>query len=148
MPLQNFGSILNFAADLEAEDEGFYRTAAAQPGCVQCKALLEQFAVDAKKNERTMRETCREHVCEMILEPILNFTRQPFLSERDGAANLSCETVLAKALELETKAENFYREAAAKISAIPEVSRALARTALKRAAHKEKLEELLRPASA
>jgi len=31
MPLKNFGSILNFAAELEAVDHAFYKAAAANP---------------------------------------------------------------------------------------------------------------------
>jgi rubrerythrin len=140
MPLQNFGSVLNFAADMEAEDQAFYLAASGNPKCAEYKAMFEDFISDAKKNERLMRDTCREHVCEMILEPIIDFSRQAFLSQRDGADEMSLQRVLEKALELETKAENFYSEGAAKIKALPEVSRALARTATKRAARREKLE--------
>jgi rubrerythrin len=144
MPLQNFGSVLNFAADLEAEDQAFYLAASGNPKCSEYKEMFEDFVANGKKNERLMRDTCRENVCEMILEPIIDFSRQAFLSQREAADEMSWERVLAKALELETKAENFYIEGAAKIKALPEVSRALARTATRRAARREKLEGLSR----
>lgn len=144
MPLQNFGSVLNFAADLEAEDQAFYQAASGNPKCAEYKAMFEDFISDGKKNERLMRDTCRENVCEMILEPIIDFNRQAYLSQREAADKGSLQDVLAKALELETKAEKFYTEGAAKIKALPEVSRALARTAKKRAERREKLEGLFR----
>ena len=143
MPLQNFGSILNFAADLEAEDRDFYTAASTNPECAECKSILEEFARNAKRNERTMRDTCREHVCEMILEPIIGLTRQPFLSVRDVGTEPDRAQVLTKALELEAKAERFYCEAATKISAIPEVSRVLARAALRRTEHRKKIEDFI-----
>jgi rubrerythrin len=131
-----------FAAELEVDDLAFYEAAAANPACAQHKGLFEQFAADMKKNEQLMRRTCRESVCEMILEPIVDFTRGPFLSERHGVQTMTWDQVLAKALELETKAERFYTEAALKTNALPEVSRALARTATRRADHRKQLESL------
>jgi len=144
MPLKNFGSILTFAAELEAADHDFYKAALASPAAADHKEILEGLAGEKKKNEKLMLRTCRESVCEMILEPIVDFTREPFLSDRDGAEKMSWELLLAKALQLETRAEQFYTEAAGKIHALPEVSRALERTAKRRTADKEKLEQLSR----
>ncbi len=142
MPLKNFGAILNFAAELEAADEGFYRKAAANNAAGEYKTVLEELAAEKKKNEKLMLRTCRESVCEMILEPIVDFTRAPFLSDREDAENMNRDLLLKSALRLESKAEQFYAEAAEKIRALPEVSRALARTGSRRAADKKRLEEL------
>lgn len=142
MPLKNFGAILNFAAELEADDEGFYRKAAANNAAGEDKTVLEELAAEKKKNEKLMLRTCRESVCEMILEPIVDFTRAPFLSDREDAENMNRDLLLKSALRLESKAEQFYAEAAEKIRALPEVSRALARTGSRRAADKKRLEEL------
>ncbi len=142
MPLKNFGSILNFAAELEAADYNFYNIAANNPAGAKHKTLLENLAQEKKKNEQLMLRTCRESVCEMILEPIVDFTREGFVSDREGADKMTWDLLLSKALQLETTAHNFYVEAAEKIRALPEVSRALNRTATRRAADKEKLLEL------
>ena len=142
MPLKNFGSILNFAADMEVADRDFYQAAAANATNARHKAILEELAEGNKKNEKLMRLTCRESVCEMILEPIVDFTRDPFLSDRTGADKMELDLVLAKALELETKAEKFYGEAAEKIRALPEVSRALTKGGKRRAEHKARLQSL------
>ena len=122
MPLRNFGAILNFAAELETADEGFYRKAANNPSFAEHQALLEELAAEKKKNQKLMLRTCRESVCEMILEPILDFTREPFLSDREGPEPLNWEDFLKTALTLESKALQFYQEAAEKIRALPEVS--------------------------
>jgi len=142
MPLKNFGSILNFAAELEAADQGFYQAAAANPAGAKYKEILQELAVEKKKNETLMLRTCRESVCEMILEPIVDFTRQPFVSDREGADKMSLDLLLSKAIQLEAKAHQFYTEAAGKIVALPEVARALTRNAKRRAADKQRLEQL------
>ena len=142
MPLKNFGSILNFAAELEAADSNFYNIAANNPAGANHKTLLENLAQEKKKNEQMMLRTCRESVCEMILEPIVDFTRGPFVSDRDGADKMTWDLLLSKAIQLETTAHKFYVEAAEKIRALPEVSRALSRTATRRAADIQKLQEL------
>ena len=142
MPLKNFGSILNFAAELEAADHDFYKAAVANPASGPHNTILEDLAAEKKKNEKLMLRVCRESVCEMILEPIVDFTRKPFLSDRAGAESMTWKQLRDKALALEDKALEFYTEAAEKIRALPEVSRALARTATRRAADKQRLEEL------
>lgn len=142
MPLKNFGSILNFAAELEAADHAFYQAAATNPNSAGHKEVLEGLAAEKKKNEKLMLRACRESVCEMILEPIVDFTREPFLSDREGAETMTWEQALEKAIHLEAKAFQFYTEAAEKIRALPEVSRTLTRTGARRAADKKRLEEL------
>jgi len=62
MPLKNFGSILNFAADLEAADANIYNIAANIPAAANHKTLLENLAQEKKKNEQLMLRTCRESV--------------------------------------------------------------------------------------
>ena len=44
MPLENFGSILNFAEELEQQDNEFFTAAAGNPACAEYKAVFEQFA--------------------------------------------------------------------------------------------------------
>ena len=40
MPLQNFGSILNFAEELENQDRQFYAEAASNAACADYRALF------------------------------------------------------------------------------------------------------------
>ena len=142
MPLEHFGSILNFAEKLEQQDEEFYTAAANNPACAGYKALFEQFAADAKKNIKTIQRTRRENVSEMILEPIKNFIRAPFCEECEGAAIMEASEVLNSAKTLEERAQRYCTEAALKIKALPEVSRALKTLGKKHTAHLRKLAEL------
>jgi len=142
MPLENFGSILNFAEELETEDHLFYATVAANPACAEHKELFEQFAADAQKNIKNAQRTRRENVTEMILEPIKDFVRAPFCVECAGADSMSAEDALAAARRLEERAVNYYSRAAEKIKALPEVSRALKTVGKKHNAHRERLAAL------
>ena len=142
MELTNFGSIMGFAAELEGADRAFYEAAASNPACAAYKELLEEFAKDEKKNEKNMLRARREHVTEMVLEPITDFSREPFMSDREITPQMSLEQIMARALALEEKAQNFYSQAAEKTKGLAEISRVLAKTGKKRAAHKARLEEI------
>jgi len=142
MPLENFGSILNFAEELENQDDEFYTAAANNPACSELKTLFEQFAVDAKKNIKTIQRTRRENVTEMILEPIRDFTRAPYCEECQGAETMDTSEALDSAKALEERAERYFTEAAQKIKALPEVARALKTIGKKHTVHLIKLSEL------
>ena len=142
MPLINFGSILNFAEEIEKQDLGFYQAAAGNPACTALKELFEQFAKDGRKNIQVAQRTCRENVCEMILEGIEGFFRAPFVEKIDGGDALDAAAVVETAKRLENRAIRYYQEAAAKMKALPEVSRALKTMGKKRTAHMNKIEAL------
>ena len=142
MPLENFGSILNFAEELEKQDQEFFSAVAGNPACGEYKEIFEQFATDAGKNLKVVQRTRRENVTEMILEPIRDFIRAPYCEECTAAGSMSAEDALATAKRLTDRAERYYTEAAAKIKAQPEVSRALKALGKKHKAHREKLASL------
>ena len=145
MELKNFGSIIGFAAELEGADQAFYEAAATNRACAQIKDLLEAFAKDERKNEKNMLRARREHVTEMVLEPITDFTSEPFVSDRQVTPEMNLEQILARALELEERAQRFYHQASEKTKGLAEISRVLAKTGEKRAAHRARLEALSKP---
>lgn len=142
MPLQNFGSILNFAEELESLDRQFYETAAGNPACEAYRQLLAQLGSDAARSVKTVQRIRRENVTEMILEPIKDFTRASFCEACEGAATNGAAEVLATARRLEARAERYYAEAAEKIKALTEVSRALKTLGKNRKTHSDKLASL------
>jgi rubrerythrin len=139
MPLENFGSILNFAEEVESQDQEFYEAVAGNPACSDHKQMFEQFAADAQKNLKTVQRTRRENVTEMILEPIKDFVRAPYCEVCQAAPDMTVEDALAAAGRLEDRAVRYYTEAAAKIKALPEVARALKLLGKKHNAHRDRL---------
>jgi rubrerythrin len=142
MPLQNFGSILNFAEELERLDQQFYAAASGNPACAGHKALFAQLEAEAARNVTTVQRIRRENVTEMILEPVRDFTRAPYCEACEGAAVQSAAEVLATATRLESRAERYYADAAEKLQALPEVARALKTLGKNRKAHGAKLAAL------
>lgn len=142
MPLTNFGSILNFAENLETQDQEFYTLVADNPACADLQDVFLQFASDAGKNRKTVQRTRRENVTEMILETVSGFTRAPFCEACEGAAGMNSADALAAARRLEDRAARYYMEAAVKLKALSEVARALKQIGKKRNAHIKKLESL------
>ena len=142
MPLINFGSILNFAEQLETQDGDFYTAAAANRFCAGFRELFDQFAKDAAKNVKNIQRTRRENVTEMILEQIRDFTRDAFIESSQGADTMDAAQVLETALRLEERAQRYYREAAQKLKALSEVARTLEMVGKKHRAHFLKLQEL------
>ena len=139
MPLENFGSILNFAEELERQDRQFYSAAASNPACAAYKNQFAEIEAEAARNVTTVQRIRRENITEMILEPVKDFTRAPFCEVYEGAATQSAAEALATAKRLETRAERYYFEAAEKIKALTEVSRALKTLGKNRMAHRAKL---------
>jgi rubrerythrin len=139
MPLENFGSILNFAEELESQDLEFYEPVAGNPACSNHKQMFERFAADAQKNIKTVQRTRRENVTEMILEPIKGFVRAPYCEVCQAAPGMTAEDALATARRLEDRALRYYTEAAVKIKALPEVARALKLLGKKHNAHLDSL---------
>ena len=142
MPLENFGSILNFAENLECQDLAFYELVAANPACAAYKAVFEELAADVRKNVKTVQRARRENVTEMILEPIKDFKRDRFCEACQGAESMTAAEALETAHRLEARGENYYSEASQKIKALPEVARTLKRLGKKRSAHIETLKTL------
>ncbi len=142
MPLISFGSILSFAEELEKQAEAFYAAAAANPAFAEHKDLFEQFLKDARKNIKNAQRVRRENVTEMILEPIKDFIRAPYCEEIDPAEAKDISEIMESARCLEKRAERYYTDAAVKIKALSEVSRALKTIGKKHTAHLRKLDTL------
>jgi rubrerythrin len=135
MPLQNFGSILNFAEDLERLDQEFYTAITANPNCDAYRRLFSELGADATRNIATVQRIRRENVTEMILESVQDFTRDGFCEVCEEAAAMNAAEALETATRLEARADRYYSEAAEKMKALPEVARSLKVLGKNRKAH-------------
>lgn len=142
MQLNNFGSILTFAEELESKDQAFYNSALENRECADLKPVFEQHITDAGKNIKNVQRTRRENVTEMILEGISDFSSEAYEIEHGSATEMTKADVVATAKKLEDRAERYYLEAAEKIKALSEVARAMKLIAKKRTTRKNKLAEL------
>lgn len=132
MPLTNFGAILNFAETVEREDLEFYRKVSSTPAAAPYRVMFEMFAGEGKKNVSLVQRTRRENVTEMILEPIRDFVREGYQEAVGDPEGMDLPAILAAVSIIENRAIRYYTDAAEKIRALPEVSRALKTLAKKR----------------
>ena len=140
MELRNFGGVLTFAAEQEQADAELFEALAANPACADKKAALEDLAKQCRKNQKNLLRSRQENVTEMILEPISDFTSEPYETDKSGAGDLAAAEALAKAGEVMDKSIAFYNQAKDKISALPEVSRLLKKTGQRKAKAKDLLD--------
>jgi rubrerythrin len=142
MPLTNFGAILNFAEKVEQEDMKFYHQASSNEAAASYRLLFEMFSREGKKNVSLVQRTRRENVTEMILEPVRDFVRDSYALAEADVEGMDLEAILATAVSLENRAIRYYTDAAEKIRALPEVSRALKTLAKKRTKRLGQVENL------
>ena len=142
MPITNFGGLLNFAEEIEKQDMAFYVSAADNPEMSDLSEMFQGFAKNNKKNIAIILRTRRENVTEMILEPISNFFKKPFVLERADDKKMDRTQIMAYVNKMESRAIDYYTQGAVKIKALPEVSQALKMTGKKRIAHTKKLSSL------
>lgn len=142
MPLTNFGAVLNFAEKMEQDDRAFYRQASTTDAAASYRLLFEMFTKEGQKNISLVQRTRRENVTEMILEPIRDFARDSYQESVGDVAGMDLAAILAAADALENRAVRYYGDAAEKIRALPEVSRALKTLAKKRTKRLGQLQNL------
>lgn len=142
MPLTNFGAILNFAEKVEQEDMDFYRKASSTAAAEPYRLLFDMFVSEGKKHISLVQRTRRENVTEMILEPIKDFVRDSYQLRVENAGDLDSTAMLTAAVAMENRAIRYYGDAAEKIRALPEVSRALKTLAKKRTKRLGQIENL------
>ena len=102
------------------------------------------IARDEKKNLQTVLRSRSEHVTEMILEHITDFTEELFETGYEDVPVMSLEQTIEKAIEIEENAERFYVKAAEKLNALREVSRIFERLAKRHVSHRERLKAMLK----
>jgi rubrerythrin len=121
MALTTFGAIMTFAAEMVRQTEEVYRSAVQKARDPALGDVLKELLAEEGKNRSLMERTRREHVTEMILEPISGLDQEayeikPGSEEQAGDADLLRDSVARE----ETEAR-FFRDCSAKIP-LPEVA--------------------------
>jgi rubrerythrin len=122
MALSTFGAIMGFAAEMAGQTKVTYEALSEKAKDAALKEVLQQLAVEEGKTHSLMERTRREHVTEMILEPITGLYKKDYeLDLRHGEQKDDAD-VLKVALMLEEREKRFFEDASAKVP-LPEVAR-------------------------
>jgi hypothetical protein len=140
MPLNSFGAILSFAEELEIKKKEFYHDAAGKDLDHEVLSLFQILEKEGEKQVRLIQRTRRENVTEMILEPVIDFFREPF--SIDTGIPDERDQVLARAGQIEATVLSFYSQASVKLKALAEVARTLKQLGKRQKARLEKLNRL------
>ena len=122
MALSTFGAIMGFAAEMVGHARGAYEALFEKAKDPELKAMLQQLAAEEEKNQALMERTRREHVTEMILEPITGLYRKDYNVHLNQAEQKDDADLLRVALMLQTREKRFFDDASAKVP-LPEVAR-------------------------
>ena len=140
MQLGTFGAILNYAIEMEGSSSTFYE-GLAEKAPEKVKAVISEQAVASKKNKQTLERTRRMEMQEMILEAITGMDTVSYDAKKEMPHDFKAG--LTSALEIETKAALFYRDASKKLGFLPNASKTMEKIGREREARVEKLKSCL-----
>ena len=138
MGLTTFGSIMNFAADMFRIGEESLNAAVQSTSNPTLKKTLQHLLEEQHKNKFLMERARREHVTEMMLEPIAGLRQEDYEMNATLPDPLSDADLLRLAIVLEQKEMKFLRDCSAKIP-LPEAAAILRKVIRKK---EENLEQL------
>ena len=143
MALSTFGAIMGFAAEMVGQAKVTYEVLLEKAKDPHLKHVLQEFAGEEGKNHTLMERTRREHVTEMILEPITGLHKKDYDVDIKQAEQGDAD-LLSTAVVLQTREKRFFDDASAKVP-LPEVARIFRKISKKKEENLGKLQGL-RPA--
>ena len=142
MALSTFGAIMGFAAEMVGQTKVTYEALSEKAKDTALKEVLHQLAAEEGKTHSLMERTRREHVTEMILEPIAGLYKKDYEVDLRHGEQKDDADVLKGALMLEEREKRFFEDASAKVP-LPEVARIFRKISRKKEENLEKLEALI-----
>jgi hypothetical protein len=146
MALTTFGAIMGFAAAMFGRGEGSLTGAVEKAKGHALLDLLQDLLADQRKNRTLMENARREHVTEMILEPITGLQQERYELDPALPGNPGDADLVRSAIAIQEKEKGFLEDCAAKIP-LPEVARIFRKVAKKMEQNLSKLRDLEKTAS-
>jgi rubrerythrin len=131
MALTTFGAIISFASGMVKRGQEIYQAALEKTKTPGIRDTLQELHKEQGKNLALMEMTRREHVTEMILEPITGLVQEDYETELDVPAQGTDTELLRIALSVEETQRKFFSDCSAKIP-LPEVARIFQKVARKK----------------
>jgi rubrerythrin len=141
MALTTFGAIMGFAAGMVKRGREVYEAALEKAEARALREALQELIKEQGKNHALMETTRREHVTEMILEPIAGLRQEEYETDVVVPAQTNDGELLGVALSVEDTQRKFFTDCSAKIP-LPEVARIFRKVARKKESNLERLKSL------
>jgi hypothetical protein len=141
MALSTFGAIMGFAADMVGQTRVICEALAEKAKNPGLKEVLQQLVGEEAKNHSLMERTRREHVTEMILEPITGLYKKDYAVDFKHLEQKDDADLLKIALMLQALEKRFFQDVSAKVP-LPEVARIFRKISKKKEENLGRLEGL------
>jgi hypothetical protein len=141
MALSTFGAIMGFAAEMVGQAKLACEVLLEKAKNQELIELLRQLVAEEEKNQALMERTRREHVTEMMLEPITGLFKKDYDVHLNQAEQKDDADLLRVALMLQTREKRFFDDASAKVP-LPEVARIFRKISKKKEENLGKLQGL------
>ncbi len=141
MALTTFGAIMGFAAQTAEKTEEIFKTFAPKAKTQGLREVLQNLAEEEAKNHGLMVRTRREHVTEMILEPVAGLRQEDYEIDLKGPEATEDTDLLKAALMIEERERGFFQDVASKVP-LPEVARIFRKAAQKKEENLKRLQSL------
>ena len=141
MALTTFGAIMGFAAGMVKRGQEVYQSALGKAKVPALRDALQELLKEQGKNHSLMDMTRREHVTEMILEPIAGLRQEDYEMEVLVPEQTNDADLLRIVSVVEETQGKFFTDCSAKIP-LPEVARIFQKVARKKESNLMKLKSL------
>jgi hypothetical protein len=141
MALTTFGAIMGFAAGMVKRGQEVYQAAHEKAKTPALRDALQELLKEEGKNHSLMEMTRREHVTEMILEPVTGLRQEDYEVEVAVPQQANDAEWVKVALLVEERERKFFSDCSAKIP-LPEVARIFNKVARKKESNLAKLRNL------
>lgn len=142
MELVTVGAVLTYAIRLERHSGDFYEQAASLTEGLPTGEVFLSLADARKKRQKVVERSRREFVNEMLLEPIEGLEGSEGLLEIGHSLGQDPSGALQLAKELEEGSQRQYRDAAEKISHLPQLARVFRKLGEGNAEHRSILDSI------
>lgn len=141
MALTTFGAIMGFAAGMVRRGEETYQSAVPKAKASALREALQDLLTEEGRNHSLMENARREHVTEMILEPITGLRQEEYDLDVKVSDQAKDADLVKIALLVEEKEMKFFSDCSAKIP-LPEVARIFRKVARKKESNLLRLKNL------
>ncbi len=141
MALTTFGAIMGFAAEMAEKTEEVFKTLVSKAKTQGLREVLQGLAEEEAKNHALMVRTRREHVTEMILEPVAGLQQEDYEIDLKWPELTEDADLLKAALIIEERQKRFFRDVSSKVP-LPEVARIFRKVAQKKEENLTRLQGL------
>ncbi len=141
MALTTFGAIMGFAAEMAEKTGEVFKTLVSKAKTQGLREVLQGLAEEEAKNHALMVRTRREHVTEMILEPVAGLQQEDYAIDLRTPEFTEDADLLKAALIIEERQKRFFRDVSSKVP-LPEVARIFRKVAQKKEENLTRLQGL------